>query len=68
MRLMKIELYKLDDHGERKSDCGIVYDTVTAIEIDERGYHIKTLDIYTKEITAFYAPSEKYEIVINRYM
>ena len=67
MKFMHIELFKIE-MGERVSNCGTMYFDVTKIEIEGDNYKITTMDIWTKEESSFLAPTDKYEIQVNKFI
>lgn len=66
MTLMNISLYKID-RGERISNCSTTDNTVTKIEVEDSYYKITSLDIWTKEEKTYKVPTDKYELVINKF-
>jgi hypothetical protein len=66
MKLMHIDLYRID-RGERVSNCSTSDNTVTKIEVEDDHYNITSVDIWTGKETVYTVPTDKYEVVINRF-
>lgn len=66
-RFMKVAFYKIE-RGERLSDTATIDNLVTKIEIEEDHYKVTTLkDIWSGEEIVLNIPTDKYEIVINKF-
>ena len=67
-RYMSIKLYPVDQYGERMSETYTLDYLVTKIEIEEDHYKITTAkDVRTFEEVTYNVPTDKYEIVINKF-
>ena len=66
-RYMNIALYRID-RGERVSNSSTIDYLVSKIEIEEDHYKITTVkDLKTFEEVTYNVPTDKYEIVINKF-
>ena len=68
MKYMRIELFRLDGHGEREGNCGTVDYYVKKIEIEEDHYKITSIKDMSGEEITYNVPVRKYEIQINAFI
>ena len=63
---MTIALYRIEK-GERVSETATIDNTVTGITVEGQNYKVTSENIWTGEETVYTVPTDKYEIVINRF-